>query len=48
MAKHEGLNHLVFDTMEALEKWANSKNGTEYIISICKDNDKWVIWYIFE
>lgn len=48
MAKKKGLNHLVFDDKDSLEKWANSKRGTEYIISICPIKNQWVIWYIIE
>lgn len=48
MAKKKGLNYLVFNDKENLTKWANSKKGTEYIISICMEYSKWVIWYIVE
>lgn len=39
-----------FKTELKLITWANSKGGTEYIISIIKDvtNGDWVIFYIVE
>lgn len=50
MAKKKGLNFKSFKTPEELQTWTNSEYGTEYIISIHKNeaNGTWIIWYIID
>lgn len=50
MKEQVGLNFKEFKTKPELVEWANSKEGTEYIISINMDygKDVWIIWYIVE
>lgn len=42
------LKQKTFTTKELLIEWANSKSGTDYIISIVFDWAEWVIFYIEE
>lgn len=45
----EKLKFKEFHRKEELVEWANSKTGTDYIISICQEirqMEFWIIWYI--
>lgn len=42
------LKHVVFDTIEDLENWANGEFGTDYIISIIEKDNKLILFYIQE
>lgn len=42
------LKQKTFTTEELLINWANSEDGTDYIISIVFDGAEWVIFYIEE
>lgn len=35
-----------FDTKQDLIEWANSEDGTDYIISVIFADNKWTLFYI--
>lgn len=42
------LKYKDFDSKFELIDWANSTDGTDYIISILFENNKWLIFYIID